>query len=85
LTKEKILIRIEEAGRLKLYRKLCGLKQYEAACIIGVDQFEYCKKENGYSNIKTEQVEAMKRHFTAWREAEIKRLTDRIDYLKSIV
>lgn len=76
---------MDDANRLRLYRKLSGLKQYEAADICGVDPFEYCKKENGYSNIKEEQIESMKRHFIKWRESEVKRLTTQIEYLNSIV
>jgi len=77
--------RLNDAKRLKMYRKLIGMKAYEMAEILGVDQPEYSKKENGYSNIREDQIQKARDLFIAWRVKEIDRLNGQIQYLKEIL
>jgi hypothetical protein len=82
---QKLEARGHLAARMRLLRTLTGMKQYSAGAMLGIDQLEYCKKENGYTSFKPEHLEIMKTHFDKWRIEEIQRLEDRITYLKSIV
>jgi len=82
--KNKITERFEKSERLKLYRKTSGLKQFEAASMVGICQCEYSKKENGWTLLRDEQVEIIRKHFIEWRKEEIKRLEARIKELQGI-
>lgn len=70
--------------RMKEYRNHMGKKAYEIAELLGVDQPEYSKKEHGKANVSEQQLAVVKGMFYQWREDEIKRLQDRIEFLNSI-
>ena len=74
---------LAEGHKLRTYRKLIGLKQVEAAVLLSTEQGNYCRMEQGRLNAG-KRLAMITKLFKTWREDEIKKLEQRIIYLKSL-
>lgn len=74
---------LSEGKRLKEYRKLMGLKQYEVARELNTEQANYCRMEQGKLNSGW-RFDVIRKWFLAWRVGEVERLKKHIDYLNSL-
>ena len=72
-----------EGSKLRTYRKLLKLKQYEAAKLLNAEQGNYCRMEQGRLNAGA-RLDKLAELFKEWRKGEIRRLEQRITYLKSL-
>lgn len=74
---------VEEGEKLKMYRKLMGLKQKEMAKEMNTKQSNYCRMEQGRLD-SNERLDKITKMFKDWRDAEIERLNEQIEYLKAL-
>lgn len=74
---------IAEGQQLRLYRNLMGIRQWQMAAKLGVNQGNYSKMENGREN-NPDLVPKVKVMFDKWRSEEIEKLHKRIDYLRNL-
>lgn len=77
-------LNFQYASKIRQYRKLMGMKQWEAAAALGCLLDAYCKKENGKGKLTLKEVKTLHDAFGKWRINKIKELQKEIDDLLSI-
>jgi len=74
---------LREGKQLKTYRRLVGLKQFEAAKMFDTEQGNYCRMEQGRLN-SDYRLERLRGMFVKWRAGEVERLKKQIQWLEAL-
>ncbi len=80
LNTEKIL---RQGKEMKLFRRLMGIKQCDMAAQLKTSQGNYSKMESGRENPGWRYA-AVRNIFNDWRQYEINRLNNQIEYLNEL-